>query len=146
MGRLATPRRQCRWSPARRRTSPVRRHVGPLRTGPRADAARPALADRRPMATTGQTPLVRSTDPLRHEHAELLPRIEDLRATADAADVLDRGALVAELDAALGFLRGHLVPHARAEDAALYPAVERALGAPGATATMSRDHVEVVRL
>lgn len=87
-----------------------------------------------------------ATDPLRHEHAQLLPRIEDLRSTAEAADVLEPAALVAELDTALEFLDGHLVPHARAEEAALYPVVERVLGATGATATMSRDHVEVLHL
>jgi hemerythrin-like domain-containing protein len=38
------------------------------------------------------------------------------------------------------------VPHAKAEEEALYPAVEKAMGAPGATRTMSRDHVEVVAL
>ena len=37
-------------------------------------------------------------------------------------------------------------PHAKAEDAVLYPEVERVTGAPGATATMRREHVEVERL
>ena len=32
---------------------------------------------------------------------------------------------------ALGFLRHHLVPHALAEEDALYPAVEGAMQAPG---------------
>lgn len=86
------------------------------------------------------------TDPLRREHAELMPRVEDLRATAESADVLGAATLATELDGVLAFLREHLVPHAHAEEVALYPAVERALGAPGSTATMSRDHVEVLRL
>jgi iron-sulfur cluster repair protein YtfE (RIC family) len=42
------------------------------------------------------------------------------------------------------FLRDHLVPHATAEEQVLYPAVERAMGAPGATATMAADHAEIV--
>jgi iron-sulfur cluster repair protein YtfE (RIC family) len=42
------------------------------------------------------------------------------------------------------FLRGHLVPHATAEEHVLYPAVEEAMAAPGATATMRADHVEIV--
>ncbi|HWL35551.1 MAG TPA: hemerythrin domain-containing protein [Frankiaceae bacterium] len=87
-----------------------------------------------------------ATDPLRDEHRALLPLIEDIRIAAEAADVISRSTLVAEIDAVLRFLTGHLVPHARAEEAALYPAVERVLGAPGATATMTRDHVEVGRL
>ncbi len=49
------------------------------------------------------------------------------------------------LDGIVEFLRGHLVPHARAEEAALYPRVEQAVGAPGATDTMKADHVEIVR-
>jgi iron-sulfur cluster repair protein YtfE (RIC family) len=43
------------------------------------------------------------------------------------------------------FLAYHLIPHAQAEEAALYPTVQRVLGSPDATRTMSRDHVEVVR-
>ena len=41
-------------------------------------------------------------------------------------------------------LRDDLVPHAHAEEAVLYPAVEAAMGAPGATATMRADHIEIV--
>lgn len=89
---------------------------------------------------------MRATDPLRHEHAELLPRVDALRATADAVALLDAGALGAALDERLEFLRGHLAPHADAEDAVLYPVVDRVLGAPGVTAAMSRDRVEVHHL
>ena len=35
---------------------------------------------------------------------------------------------------------------AQAEDEVLYPVVARVMGSPDATATMRRDHVEVVRL
>ncbi|HET9918312.1 MAG TPA: hemerythrin domain-containing protein [Ktedonobacteraceae bacterium] len=44
------------------------------------------------------------------------------------------------------FLSQHLLPHAQAEERALYPVVGRLIGASEATATMSRDHVEVGRL
>ena len=37
------------------------------------------------------------------------------------------------------------VQAARAEESALYPAVEVAMRSPGATATMAADHVEIVR-
>jgi iron-sulfur cluster repair protein YtfE (RIC family) len=50
------------------------------------------------------------------------------------------------VDAVYEFLSHHLLPHARAEDRALYPTVGKVMGAPEATATMSRDHVEVGRL
>ncbi len=43
------------------------------------------------------------------------------------------------------FLAYHLIPHAQAEEAALYPVVQQVLGSPEATSTMSRDHVEVGR-
>ena len=44
------------------------------------------------------------------------------------------------------FSAHHLIPHAQAEDQALYPVVARVMGVPEATATMRRDHVEVGRL
>jgi iron-sulfur cluster repair protein YtfE (RIC family) len=84
-------------------------------------------------------------DPLRDEHAELLPHLESLLAAAIVVEGTDN-EVPAALDTALDFLRDFLIPHARAEDAALYPVVEQVMNAPGATATMSRDHVEVVRL
>ena len=85
------------------------------------------------------------TKPLREEHRELLPQIESLRTAAEAAES-DGDGLLTALDAALAFLRHHLIPHAQAEDAALYPKVEQVMQAPGATATMRRDHAEVVGL
>ena len=85
------------------------------------------------------------TEPLRAEHAELLPRLESLRDAAPALEDHDNEALPT-VDTALAFLRDSLIPHAQAEDAVLYPVVEQVMKAPGATATMSRDHVEVSRL
>jgi iron-sulfur cluster repair protein YtfE (RIC family) len=38
----------------------------------------------------------------------------------------------------------HLVPHAAAEEAVLQPAIEQAMGASGATATMQADHTGIV--
>jgi iron-sulfur cluster repair protein YtfE (RIC family) len=85
------------------------------------------------------------TDPLRSEHAQLLPRLESLTEAARALE--DSGNEVpAALDTVLVFLHDSLIPHAQAEDAVLYPMVEQVMKAPGATATMSRDHVEVVTL
>jgi iron-sulfur cluster repair protein YtfE (RIC family) len=93
---------------------------------------------------TSTTPAL--MQPLRDEHAELLPQIEALRTTADLVGAAPVDALAAHLDRAYAFLRGHLVPHAAAEESALYPAVEEAMASPGATATMARDHLEVLRL
>ena len=89
---------------------------------------------------------MRVAQPLRDEHEILLPRIEDLRRLGDECVEERPGDLLPDLDRALAFLQDELLPHALAEDAVLYPAVAAAMGAPQATATMSRDHVEVERL
>jgi hemerythrin-like domain-containing protein len=86
------------------------------------------------------------TQPLRDEHKELFPHVEHLRTAADAVGNVPLGELRAAVDAAHDFLAHHLLPHAQAEEHALYPVVGKALGAPEATKTMSRDHVEVERL
>jgi iron-sulfur cluster repair protein YtfE (RIC family) len=84
------------------------------------------------------------TEPLRHEHADLYPHLDELDAVA--ARIGDWNAERAhQLAAVVAFLREHLVPHARAEEAALYPMVEQVMRAPGATDTMQADHVEIVR-
>jgi iron-sulfur cluster repair protein YtfE (RIC family) len=55
----------------------------------------------------------------------------------------DQATLRQKVENAYVFLTEHLIPHATAEDQALYPVVGRAMGADLATKTMSRDHVEV---
>lgn len=84
--------------------------------------------------------------PLRDEHRELIPHVDALATAGDAVGVVDVDEVRRLVDEALAFLVGHLIPHATAEDRALYPVVGELLGAPEATATMSRDHVEVDRL
>ena len=86
------------------------------------------------------------TQPLRDEHKELIPHIVALRAAADAVGEVPPDALRTAVDAAYDFLAHHLIPHAQAEERALYPVVGKVLGAPEATNTMSHDHVEVGRL
>ncbi len=86
------------------------------------------------------------TQPLRDEHEELRPHIERLRQAAEAVGPAPTAVLRTLVDEVYGFLVHHLIPHAQAEDAALYPVVARLMGAPEATATMRRDHVEVGRL
>lgn len=87
-----------------------------------------------------------NTEPIRVEHKGLLPHIERLRQTADAVGVTSDEELAAQVHENVHFLRHHLVPHAMAEDKVLYPAIDELMGAPGATQTMSRDHVAVVEL
>ncbi len=86
------------------------------------------------------------TQPLRDEHKELYPEVETLRSAGDAVGATLSAEDRARIDEAYAFLTHHLLPHAQAEEAALYPVVAKAMGAPQATATMSRDHVEVDRL
>ena len=86
------------------------------------------------------------TQPLRDEHKELYPHIEGLKNAGLAVHGVLNQASLDQIDAAYTFLTAHLLPHAHAEEAALYPAVQKVLGSPLATATMSRDHVEVERL
>jgi iron-sulfur cluster repair protein YtfE (RIC family) len=86
------------------------------------------------------------TQPLREEHQELLPHIAQLRMAADSVGYVPVETLRRSIDTVYTFLIGHLIPHAQAEDRALYPVVAKVMGAPLATATMRRDHVEVGRL
>jgi hemerythrin-like domain-containing protein len=84
--------------------------------------------------------------PLRDEHQELLPHIEAIRRVADVVGLTSAASLREQVSGVYEFLENHLIPHAKAEDAVLYPEVERVLASPRATATMSRDHVEVADL
>lgn len=86
------------------------------------------------------------TQPLRDEHKELFPHIESLKvAGLSVHGILNQGSLDL-IDEAYDFLSTHLLPHAHAEEAALYPVVQKVMGSRYGTATMSRDHVEVERL
>ncbi len=88
-------------------------------------------------------------DMLRHfsaEHDEMRDTIGLLR---DAADRLAAGADPSALESltrAHAFLIERILPHERAEETQLYPALARPLGSGEATATMSRTHAEIQRL
>jgi iron-sulfur cluster repair protein YtfE (RIC family) len=86
------------------------------------------------------------TDPLRQEHRHIRARLSSLRSLADSIDDMPAPDAARELRNALAFLEDGLLPHALAEDGVLYPAVALAMGASQATATMSRDHLEIARL
>jgi len=86
------------------------------------------------------------TQPLRDEHKELYPQVEALRLAGDAINTSLTSSAYAKIEEAYNFLTHKLLPHAQAEDKALYPMVQKAMGAAQATATMSRDHVEVAQL
>lgn len=86
------------------------------------------------------------TQPLRDEHKELYPHIESLRLAGDAIGETLPSIAHQRIDEAYAFLAHHLLPHAQAEEKALYPVVQKVMGTPVGTATMSRDHKEVERL
>lgn len=85
------------------------------------------------------------TQPLRDEHKELIPHIEQILEVADSIPDASQEQIRQGVKEVYEFLAYHLIPHAQAEEAALYPTVQKVLGSPEATRTMSRDHVEVVR-
>jgi hypothetical protein len=80
------------------------------------------------------------------EHDELRDAIDLLREAADRlAEAPDRAALQA-ITRAHGLLVDRVLPHERAEETELYPALAHPLGTGEATATMSRTHAEIQRL
>jgi iron-sulfur cluster repair protein YtfE (RIC family) len=85
------------------------------------------------------------TQPLREEHKELFPSVDRIRQVAELIGEAPISEIQQGVEEVYEFLAYHLKPHAEAEDAALYPVVQKVLGSPDATRTMSRDHVEVGR-
>jgi iron-sulfur cluster repair protein YtfE (RIC family) len=83
---------------------------------------------------------------IRDEHKELTARIELLRTVADSIGSAATETLREGVGQACIFLIHQLIPHAQAEEQVLYPTVGRLLHAVEATDTMSRDHLEVIRL
>ena len=83
------------------------------------------------------------TQPLRDEHKELFPHIDRIRQVAETIGEAPIADIRDGIEEVYDFLSNHLKPHAEAEEAALYPVVQKVLGSPDATKTMSRDHVEV---
>ncbi|MEP7137517.1 MAG: hemerythrin domain-containing protein [Chloroflexota bacterium] len=83
------------------------------------------------------------TQPLRDEHKELFPSVDRIRQVAELIGEVSVAEIRGGVEEVYDFLANHLKPHAEAEEAALYPVVQKALGSPDATKTMTRDHVEV---
>jgi iron-sulfur cluster repair protein YtfE (RIC family) len=83
---------------------------------------------------------------VRDEHRELIARIELLRIVAESIGSAPAESIREGVGQAYSFLMHHLIPHAQAEEQVLYPTVGRLLRTLEATDTMSRDHLEVIRL
>ena len=89
----------------------------------------------------------------RHEHRSLLPMIDEIRLAADGlGDAgaeragITPGETRASLDRVQRFLVDQLLPHERAEEATVYPAVSRVMGGEDPMASMSRAHMEIGHL
>lgn len=86
------------------------------------------------------------TEPLRAEHRELVPHLVHILDLADAVTEGNDPVLADRVERIHGFLVEDLLHHAEVEEHALYPVVARAMGAPEATGTMTKDHVEIGRM
>ncbi len=80
------------------------------------------------------------------EHDELRDTLALLRDSADRLAAAPDAAALESLITAHGLLTDRILPHERAEETQLYPALARPLGSGEATATMSRTHAEIQRL
>ena len=83
---------------------------------------------------------------LRVEVRQLSDRVEILKLAADliGCSAEERGRLA--IDEAYDFLVDELIPHTRAQEAALYPVIGWLLQASEATATLSKDHDAISRM
>ena len=80
------------------------------------------------------------------EHDALRDTVGLLRHTADRLAAGADAAALESLTRAHAFLTERILPHERAEETRLYPALAHPLGSGEATATMSRTHAEIQRL
>lgn len=85
----------------------------------------------------------RPTEPIRAEHRGLIPDVEAVDRAAIELAQWNQEAASDRLFHIIDFLEGHLLPHAAAEESVLYPAIDEAMGAANATATMRVDHDEI---
>ena len=87
---------------------------------------------------------MRPTELFRHEHEELLEHIEHLAVAAREIPRLSEEERDALRNRILGFLRGTLMPHARAEEDILYPEWAELVGFRDAAVPMVHDHEAIV--
>jgi iron-sulfur cluster repair protein YtfE (RIC family) len=88
---------------------------------------------------------VRPTEPFRREHKELLSHIEHIGQAAREVPRLDRAERELLVGRIVEFLRGTLIPHAKAEEEVLYPEWAKLVGFAEAAAPMVHDHEAIVQ-
>jgi soluble P-type ATPase len=85
------------------------------------------------------------TSRFQSEHEAIRADIEELRGAADALGFAAPAQAMARVRRAHRMLVDRVAPHEQAEERELYPALDRILGSPDVTATMSRAHAEIAR-
>jgi iron-sulfur cluster repair protein YtfE (RIC family) len=86
---------------------------------------------------------MRPTEPFRREHEQLRPHIEHLVHAARQMPRLPEEVREALRARILEFLRGTLLPHARAEEEVLYPEWAELVGYADAAVPMVHDHAAI---
>ena len=87
---------------------------------------------------------MRPTEPFRREHEQLLSHIEHIGQAAREVSRLDPGERKLLVGRIVEFLRGTLVPHAKAEEEVLYPEWAKLVGFADAALPMVHDHEAIV--
>jgi iron-sulfur cluster repair protein YtfE (RIC family) len=87
---------------------------------------------------------MRPTEPFRREHEELLSHIQHIGQAAREVARLDREERELLVGRIVEFLRGTLLPHARAEEEVLYPEWAKLVGFADAAVPMVHDHEAIV--
>jgi iron-sulfur cluster repair protein YtfE (RIC family) len=87
---------------------------------------------------------MRPTEPFRREHEELLSHIEHIRQGGRDVARLDRAERELLVGRIVEFLRGTLVPHAKAEEEVLYTEWAKLVGFADAAVPMVHDHEAIV--
>jgi iron-sulfur cluster repair protein YtfE (RIC family) len=89
---------------------------------------------------------LRPTEPFRKEHEALHAHIEHIAQAAREVAHLDPAEREALIGRVVGFLRGTLIPHAKAEEDVLYPAWADLIGFGDAAVPMVHDHDAIVAM
>ena len=87
---------------------------------------------------------MRPTESFRHEHEQLLEHIEHIAYAAREIPRLSEDERDTLRSRILGFLRGTLLPHAKAEEEVLYPEWAKLVGFADAAVPMVHDHEAIV--
>lgn len=80
------------------------------------------------------------------EHGEIRKHLIDLGTLAERAERMTDAEFGATINRVVAFLQNKLLPHARVEEAVLYPVLDDLLRRGGATRTMAIDHGAVAAM